>query len=537
MVALALFAAPGFASAATPPPPAACTELVVDGGFETGGAWQLGVSPVPPQVVTYAFHSGTRSLQMGITSGANVESFSSARQMVSIPPGAAQVTLSFWYYAIAEAPATTDYMEVALLSADGSAILAKPWFSHNDSRLWNQTAFDLTAWRGRTIQLYFNVYNDGVGGRAAMFLDDVSLSTCPAPATIPAVTATPTRTPSAPVPTCAPVCTPAAPCIPVCTPAAPCTSGCTPAAPCIPGCTPLAPVPTSTRTPTKAPTVAPTAAPTMAPTAAPTVGTGCVEMTQNGGFESGIAGWIPGNSPLPPLLITNPVLGGSYSLQLGSQIQNLNAFSSIRQTVTVPWGYARAIVDFWAYTWAESSAGSDRQQFVVLGPGNVVWAVPWQVLENERVWKSHTFDLSNMIGKTFDLYFAAVNDGKGGRTMLLLDEVHLWACAGNAYPSTGSPPPVAGAAPPPPPPPQAVGYPTVQPAATLSVVQVTPVETLSAAQVTPVETIPNTEGLVISVTSLPPGPMWTEVAISGASAPNAASRRGRGGCFGLNPYA
>ena len=57
-----------------------CTELLINGGFETDAGWQLGVSPVMPQYVTYAKHSGNRSLVLGITSGANIQSFSSARQ-------------------------------------------------------------------------------------------------------------------------------------------------------------------------------------------------------------------------------------------------------------------------------------------------------------------------------------------------------------------------------------------------------------------------------------------------------------------------
>ena len=513
---IAPFGSPGNAATVTPGPPkpsGTCTELVADGGFEAGGAWQLGVSPVPPQVVTYSAHSGTHSLQMGITSGANVESFSSARQKVSIPANAAQVTLSFWYYAMAEAPATTDYMELVLLNADGTVILGKPWQSHNDSRLWNRAQFDLTAWRGQTLQLYFNVYNDGIGGRAAMFLDDVSLSSCPAPVTAPPPTITPTRTPVIPVVTCVPICTPVVP---------PVT--------CVPICTPWPPPVTPTVTKTPTPSVWPTAA------------SGCQEVTQNGGFESGTVGWTSGSSSLPPRLVTNPALGGLYSLQLGSQLENRNTYSSIRQTVTLPSGYARAIVSYWAYTWAESSSGSDRQQFVILGPGDVVWAVPWKVLENARTWKQYTFDLSDMVGKTFDLYFAAVNDGKGGRTVLLLDEVHLWGCAHNAYPSIASPPIGAEAAPivlettGSPEAPAASGVQPLEtlsavataPAETLPAVVITPVETLSAAVITPVETLSAVEAYTISETPLPPGARWTEVAISGAGAPGAAAIAGPG---------
>jgi len=193
---------PAFVSA--PVSAQSCPNLIVDGGFETGGNWVLGPNPVTPQYVTFTKHSGNQSLMLGITSGANVQSFSSARQTVTIPATASQATLTFWFYAMASSPATTDYMEVALLDASG-AILTKPWYSHNDSRLWNQMGFDLTPWRGQTVQLYFNVYNDGAGGTAAMFLDDVSLTACSGGVTIvptggitlvPTGTPTPTATPT-----------------------------------------------------------------------------------------------------------------------------------------------------------------------------------------------------------------------------------------------------------------------------------------------------------------------------------------------------
>ena len=196
-----------------------CPDLIVDGGFETGSGWVLGPNPVTPQYVTFTKHSGNQSLMLGITSGANVESFSSARQTVAIPATATQTTLSFWFYAMASSAPTTDYMEVVLLDPAG-AILTKPWFSHNNSQLWNQMSFDLSPWRGQTVQLYFNVYNDGVGGTAAMFLDDVSLTACTGGVTlvptggvtlvptggvtlIPSGTPSPTPTPSG---TPAPVC-------------------------------------------------------------------------------------------------------------------------------------------------------------------------------------------------------------------------------------------------------------------------------------------------------------------------------------------
>lgn len=544
-----------------------CTELLTDGSFETGANWQLGPSPVMPQYVTYTKHSGNRSLSLGITSGANVESFSSARQTVTIPAASPQVLLSFWFYAMADSPATTDYMEVVLLDATGTAILNKPWSSHNDSRVWNQLTFDLTSWRGQTVQLYFNVYNDGLGGRAAMFLDDVSLASCTSSGTATptgtAATATSSPAPNTPTPSPTPGCVDvvvdgkfnnglanwqvvgdSAGAAPVSSPARsapyalklgsldqnlsglatvrqlvsiptgypqitleawvytqtqagagadfqrialldsaggllfmpwqrqednpawqPLTYNVSAFAgqtvfvsfsvnndgiggrtamhvddvrliACVPGAAATA-TPTATHTPATPVSGTPTSTATPVPP-------GCTKITENGGFETGSHPWQIGVSTLLAHLVTEPVGSGSYVMQMGSQTENRDTYSSIRQTVTAAWGRPRVVVSFWAYTWAEELSGNDRQQFILLGPGDAVWAKPWSVLESDDAWRQHIFDIAGVAGQTFSLYFNAYNDGVGGRTALFLDEVHAWACTWGAYPSVeelgGSPP-------------------------------------------------------------------------------------------------
>ncbi len=536
-----------------------CTELIVNGGFETADAWVLGVSPIMPQYVTYTRHSGNRALALGITSGANVASYSSARQTVSIPSTVTQATLTFWFYAIASSPATTDYMELVLLDATGTVILAKPWQSHNDSRLWNQLSFDMSPWLGQTVQVYFNVYNDGLGGTAALFLDDVSLQACTGGTPVTTGTPVATLTP-APTATVAPSPTPG--CITavinggfesglssweqqgdprgialstsaphsgstalrlgaldqsindftsvrqqVTIPAGFSqvklefwaytfleanpgndyqradllnTSG-TPLsvlwneatdkrawerrevdlAPyvgqtvflrfgvnndggggraamylddvLIRACNP-GPTPTNTPMPTGTPAPAASGTPTgVAPTYT-TAPAGCDKLAYNGDFESGLWPWRPSTSLLPATVVSDPVYEGVYAVRLGSQYENYNTYSSIRQTVTVPWDRPRVLVSFWAYTWAESLTGGDRQQFAVLGTDGTVWALPWSVLEDAQVWQQYVFDIVGATGQTFDLYFNAINDGLGGRTALFVDEVQLWGCTAGEYP-------------------------------------------------------------------------------------------------------
>ena len=557
-----------------------CLNLIVDGGFETGGGWVLGPNPVTPQYVTFTKHSGNQSLMLGITSGANVESFSSARQTVMIPATATQTTLTFWFYAMASAPATTDYMEVVLLDSAG-AILTKPWVSHNNSQLWNQMSFDLSPWRGQTVQLYFNVYNDGAGGTAAMFLDDVSLTACTGGVTLVPTggvtlipSGTPSRTPT-PSGTPAPVCVDAivngdftgglaswqqvgdpAGVTPVTNPVhstpwaiqlgslvqnlnglasirqlvtipagySQATLGVWVNTQTQPGAgadfqqvallnssgSPIfvpwqtqsnnpawsqllfdvsayagqsvfvslavnndgsggrtamvvddvrlqscnatpGPVATPTRTATPWATPPPVTAIPPIITLTP-VPPGCVDLLQNGGFEGGWPPWIVPYNPILPQIVTSPVFTGYYSAQFGSQTQNASSYSSARQWVTVPWTHPRVVLQFWAYTWAQSLSGDDRQQAVLLAPGDTVMSVPWKVLQNQQSWQPHSFELIGLAGQTFAVYFNVINDGVGGRTAMFVDDARLWACSGGANPPplpVAVPLPAPMAAPPP----------------------------------------------------------------------------------------
>lgn len=352
-----------FGAGVAPAQAEVCTELLVNGGFEADAGWQLGPSPVMPQYVTYTRHGGYRSLSLGITSGANIESFSSARQTVSIPASAPQVLLSFWFYAMADSPATTDYMEVVLLDATGVAIVNKPWLSHNDSRVWNQLTFDLTPWRGQTVQLYFNVYNDGVGGRAAMFLDDISLASC-----------------------------------------------------------------SGVAAPTGTVTTIPTVAPTLTLTAGPSATPGCVTSVINGGFESGLASWEPqGDSRGTVLSATAPHSGG-WALRLGALDQSINGFTSVRQQVIIPTGFAQVKLEFWTYTFLEADAGNDYQRTDLLNTSGNPLAVLWNEATDKRAWERREVDLASYAGQTVFLRFGVNNDGIGGRAAMYLDDVRIQGC-------------------------------------------------------------------------------------------------------------
>ncbi|MCX7669613.1 MAG: immune inhibitor A, partial [Anaerolineae bacterium] len=302
-----------------------CTELIQNGGFETDAAWLLGPTPQAAEYVTYARHGGNRSLLLGVASGTSPRSYSSARQTVTLPPTATAITLSFWFYARLDA-ADNDYMELVLLTPAG-AVLDRPWRSRNDSRTWNQLSFDLSRWRGRTVQVYFNVYNDGRGGTAGMFLDDVSLTACPGPTPTvitPAATPSPTLTPT--VTAVAPTATPTSV-------AATATATAPAAATATRTATPTVPAATATRTATAGPSSTPP--PTVWPTVTPLPITpgpgGCRDLAVNGGFDYGWTGWYPSINVLPVQLVGTPTHSPVYALRLGTQDRQARSYSSVRQ--------------------------------------------------------------------------------------------------------------------------------------------------------------------------------------------------------------
>jgi len=118
-------------------------------------------------------------MRLGITYQGDTESYSSVYQTITIPWNATSATLSFWYYPICNDP-DGDWQAAIIYDSTLSNVLtyAMPKMCSN-SQTWTHHTFDLSAYKGQTIILYFNVYNDGIGNRkTAMYLDDVSVQVC-----------------------------------------------------------------------------------------------------------------------------------------------------------------------------------------------------------------------------------------------------------------------------------------------------------------------------------------------------------------------
>jgi len=212
---------------------AACTERLLNGGFESDEGWSLPVTAFSAAYSTEQKHTSNRSVRAGIVNAVdNKFSYSSASQTVQIPTETQTATLSLWLYALStegDLPSAASTADDATIQAvaDGNApaialagdrqyvlltntqntVLARLLWTRSDARTWQPLSFDLTPYAGQTVRVLFGVYNDGVDGITASFVDDASLVTCLPSATasnyLPIIRkdATPTLIATAPTPT------------------------------------------------------------------------------------------------------------------------------------------------------------------------------------------------------------------------------------------------------------------------------------------------------------------------------------------------
>jgi hypothetical protein len=191
----------------TPTPPGGrCYEAITNGGFERiGGSWKMN-GAVPGGYTTAAKHSGNQAARLGILPGqVNIPSWSTTYQEFTVPLNTTSATLRFWWYRGSEqawtrpesslpslqgtpldlaaanpAPARSyaEVQEVALLDASCYNLEVYLERSLTTDSGWEERVYDVSAYRGRTMVVFFNAYNDGYGGRTWMYVDDVSVRIC-----------------------------------------------------------------------------------------------------------------------------------------------------------------------------------------------------------------------------------------------------------------------------------------------------------------------------------------------------------------------
>ena len=182
------------------PPVEECWDLIKNGDFEDTGDWEIPITAHTAGYSTGKAHSPIHSMRVGIVNPANnVESYSSARQLVTIPADATSATLRFWLWpksgeattlasaalppahllglTVEEAALEDDAQYVLVLNPDGT-LIDRLLRTKRDDQDWLFRERDMMAWAGETIKLHFGVFNDGVDGATAMYVDDVELEVC-----------------------------------------------------------------------------------------------------------------------------------------------------------------------------------------------------------------------------------------------------------------------------------------------------------------------------------------------------------------------
>lgn len=426
------------------PGPMTCVELIENGGFEQVGIWLFGTTARRPIYVTNPMHSGPQALQMGIPSGgANATAHSTARQLITLPASVESITLTYWEHPGGGDGA--DYRELLLLNSGGGLYRTLDRnFGTGTNEWWGRT-FDLTPYRGQTLYVYLNTYNNGSAGLTWNYVDDVSVQACsattPSPITMtPTVTptgsATPTNTPTSTAST-----TPSVTTTSTLTSAPSATPTATATQTIIPTITPTATAPwtltataTATATSTQTPTITVTASstPTLTLTLTATAtatpaSSACIELVANGGFENNSA-WSFGATSRPAGYVTSPVHGAARALRLGilPGTANSNSYSSVRQIVVLPSDATNLTLGFWEQ--AGGGDASDYREVLILDARGRPRTLARNFGSGTNQWQPRTFDLSAYRGQTVTLYFNTYNSGSSSVAWDYVDDVSIVAC-------------------------------------------------------------------------------------------------------------
>lgn len=397
--------------------PAGCFETVVNGGFEQVNAnWSIDPSPSPATFANTQVFAGNWSMRLGILDGSNTAGQSTTSQTVHLPAQANSVILSFRYFGQADGSnGVGDFQYLDLYDANTNAFIQRRFQTTNSTMMWLGVQYSITDLRGRDVRLVFGVANDGENGRLAMYVDEVSVYFCTTTPT-PNVTPTPSWTPIPAwtwTPTWTPVWASPTPVWP--TPIPPMWNTPTPVAPSPPTFTPLPPA------------------------------VGCTDILTNGSMES-TGGWEFGQTPLQGFYTTEAAVEGGRSAFLGDRGSrpDTSSFSSMRQLVTIPANATNVQLRWWHFYGSQEvtmdypTAGTDRQDLILLKPDLTTLSVLSRVRRNDNQWLQEFTDLTQYRGQSIYIYFNAYNNGNGARTWMFVDGVQLCVNVAQTYADSAS---------------------------------------------------------------------------------------------------
>lgn len=174
----------GARSVGTPYPPenssvAGCVELVINGDFETeSDGWIFPLTSAGyTEDITYG--DSKRAIRIGSLGSPDVADIGIAEQLIDLPKGYERIILEFRYYPITDPdPGPGDLQYVDIYNYYTEQFEDRVLSVQRSDKRWLQQQSDLSDLSGQRIRLRFAVNNDGVAGRSAMYIDNVSVKAC-----------------------------------------------------------------------------------------------------------------------------------------------------------------------------------------------------------------------------------------------------------------------------------------------------------------------------------------------------------------------
>jgi serine protease len=147
-------------------------QAVANGGFETGtyASWTRSGAFLPVISATTP-HTGVYDSRNGSTSPFSGNS--TITQTIAVPTGSPQLT--FWYQPHCTDTITYDQIQAQIRNTAGST-LATVMNVCSNSGLWTKVTYNMTAYAGQTVVLWFNDHDDNWPGDPTYFLlDDIAV--------------------------------------------------------------------------------------------------------------------------------------------------------------------------------------------------------------------------------------------------------------------------------------------------------------------------------------------------------------------------
>ncbi len=171
--------------------------------------------------------------------------------------------------------------------------------------------------------------------------------------------------------------------------------------------------------------------------AAQVVAAGCSELLINGGFEVKDLAWQTFGAESPPAYTTSPVFSGEQAMRLGIvEGANLPIINGVRQSAFLPNSASSLVLGFHYRPIHESLPGDDLQYLDIYDANSGLKLYQLHgALNNSANWIFLQYDLTPLKGKTIRIEVGVRNDGGGGRTALIIDDLSLLSCDAGAVPT------------------------------------------------------------------------------------------------------